>query len=150
MNRSFYTQRKNSESPVLFEHNTSSPCTFPLFYQILGVRCFRGFWSHKTLLFFHKSLRTRNPLVNLGCTPVRSLQGKGSEQCQAGVWLAVWQVGALELKDLRAIPALLLCSTGTSVKWLTQSTYCSSLPLCFISSMRIVDKIMLLIIPSIA
>ena len=46
------------QSPVFFEHNTSSPCTVPLFYQLLRVRCFRGFWSHKTILFSHESLRT--------------------------------------------------------------------------------------------
>lgn len=76
MNRSFYTQRKNSESPVLFEHNTS-PCAFPLFCQILRVQCFRGFWSHRTILFSHGSLRTRRPYIHLRVNLYKISAGRG-------------------------------------------------------------------------
>lgn len=139
MNRSFYTQRKNSESPVLFEHNTS-PCAFPLFCQILRVRCFRGFWSHRTILFSHGSLRARRPYIPLWVNLYKISAGRGWEAMASWGWCGgVVRGSGVERPQSR--PQICFVTVRPLSSYLIQRACYSTVPLCFINSMRIIIEL---------
>lgn len=62
MKRGFYIQRRNSECPVLFGHNMSSPFTSRHSARP-SVWVIHSFLKLKDILFCHRSLRTRVPTV---------------------------------------------------------------------------------------
>lgn len=132
MNRSFYTQRKNSESPVLFL-STTLPCAFPLFCQILRVQCFRGFLvaqDYSVLPTDHSE--PEDPIFTFGVNLYKISAGRGwgamASWGRAGRGCRVVRGSGVERPPSR--PQICFVTPGTSVKLIQRACYfnCTSMP----------------------